>query len=178
MFLPVHMAVGATIDKTTGGGWLRKLCIVAPLAFMTHPLLDYFNYGDNTLFHGPMDGTLNAVIIAVSVILAAVLVIRARRYWVGMLFADIADFEWVIFGLTGWDKYQGLHHKLFWPHILTTEWGLLVQLALCILIMAAVLLPSRKLVWRRAPTEAKVRVKEESQQRTVCLSDGLVVDVD
>ncbi|MDY6835911.1 MAG: hypothetical protein SVY53_14045 [Chloroflexota bacterium] len=138
--MPAHMAVGAVIDKSSRRWWLT-----IPLAFLSHPLLDYFNWGgDNPLFHGPMNPQLNGVVIAVSLILAIILLVKARRYWLGMMFADIADFEWAFFAVTGWDPYSGLHYKYFYPHFLSTEWGLLVQLLLVVLLVAVVIVPLRK----------------------------------
>lgn len=177
MFLPAHMAVGAMIDKSSRRWWLT-----IPLAFLTHPLLDYFNWGgDHPLFHGPMTPQLNGIVIAVSLILAIMLMVKARRYWLGMLFADLADFEWVLFGITGWDHYQGLHHKYFYPGFLSTEWGLLVQLLLVVLLVAVAIAPSRqsepvaersragqegvfagiraRLNWDRGPVEVLKRVR-------------------
>jgi hypothetical protein len=176
MFEPMHMVVGATIDKAAGGGKWKKILLVAPLAFATHPLLDYFNCGPHTLFHGPMTGPINAAVIGVGFVLMILLIVTARRHWVGMLFAVLPDLEWVIFGITGWDQYQGLHHKLFWPHWLATEWGILVQLGLFMLIACVVLLPLRKPfripAWVTARN--KDRARERLPERAADLAEGTV----
>lgn len=144
MFLPVHAAVGALIDKAAGTSKWKKLLIVPILAFITHPLLDYFNCGAYTLFHGPMDPWFNFLVISIGILALLWLFLTAKKNWVGMLFACLADVEWAIFGLIthlGYEDYSnvGLHHKLFWPHILTTEWGLLVQLMVLLLLLALLL---------------------------------------
>ena len=138
MFLPAHMAVGAIIDKSSRRWWLT-----IPLAFMSHPVLDSLNFGDNLLFHGPMDGSLNAIVIAVSAVLGLFLLVKARRYWLGMLFADLADFEWAIFAMTDLDPAKGLHHHYFYPAFMRTEWGLILQLGIVLLLIAVVLMPRR-----------------------------------
>jgi hypothetical protein len=140
MFLPVHAAVGAIIDKAAGTSKWKKILVVPILAFVTHPLLDYFNCGAYTLFHGPLDPWLNFIVIGLGALALGWLILTARKHWLGMLFACIADAEWAVFGLInklGYGDYAagGLHHKLFWPHILTTEWGLVVQLGLLILLL-------------------------------------------
>jgi hypothetical protein len=154
MFFPVHVATGAVIDKASGKGRWRKWLLVAPLAFLTHPLLDYFNGGDSgslyVLFHGPMDGLLTAVVVSLSVVLGLVLAFLARQYLVGIVFACLPDVEHGFFMFTGMDASQGLHGRLFWSPVLSTEWGLLIELGLLALIAGVLLLPIAQFSRRQA----------------------------
>ena len=46
MFLPTHLITGAIIDKAGGqDDWFKRIVIIAPVAFLSHGLLDYFNCG-------------------------------------------------------------------------------------------------------------------------------------
>ena len=178
MFFPVHVATGALIDKASGKGRWRKWLLVAPLAFLTHPLLDYFNGGESgsphVLFHS-LDGVLVPVVISLSVVLGLLLVYVARRYWVGMLFACLPDVEWGLFMATGWDETQGLHGKLFWHPVFSSEWGLLVQLGLFALVAGIVLLPKAQFSWRQAWSDARARVKIPEAPLQRVAECGLVI---
>lgn len=144
MFLPTHMAVGAIIDKATGGGWKRRIFLVAPLAFASHALLDFFNCGPHTLYHEVSGPLLTGLVVSVSIVFVALLLWKAHRYWWGMLFAALPDLEWVVFGIAekmGNEsiKLSGLHHNLFWPSCLATEWGLLAQAVLLLMLYLVVI---------------------------------------
>ena len=125
------------------------------MAFLTHPILDSLNFGGVQIFHGPMSPNINAIVIAVNIIALIILFFKARRYWVGMLFADLPDLEWAVFSITGWDKTTGLHYNYFYPDFLSTEWGLLVQLALFILLALIIILPSKGPVPEPKPAESR-----------------------
>jgi hypothetical protein len=163
MFFPIHVATGAVIDKASGKGRWRKWLLVAPLAFMSHALLDYFNGGESgslhILYHGPLDGTLNSVVIFLSVILGLTLAFLARQYLVGIVFACLPDVEHGFFLFTGIDASQGLHAKLFWLPVLSSEWGLLIQLGLYALVAAIVLLPREGFSWRWTWPDPRARIR-------------------
>lgn len=135
MFLPTHLITGAIIDKAGGqDDWFKRIVIIAPVAFLSHGLLDYFNCGMFTLYHEvPL-----SISVAVKLPLAILILYTCRRYWWGMLWASIMDLEWVILGISGRlggpDVYEGLHHKLWWPNQLTEEWGIVLQLVVCLML--------------------------------------------
>lgn len=133
MFLPTHAVVGAVIDKAS-----RRWYLTVPIALLSHPLLDYFNCGPQTLYHGPFEGWGRLVLILVSVMFLTWFLIAARRYWLGAVAACAPDVEWAIFAITGWDESRGLHHKWFWPSVLTTEWGILAQAVLVLVLVLIV----------------------------------------
>lgn len=121
MFFPVHAAVGAAIDKACGGSRKRKLLIVAPLALASHYFMDFFNCGYYTLFHAPIEGVGLTALVLFCIFLFTMLLITARKYWLGMLFGALPDVEHLF-------TDAPIHHT--WPQLFTTEWGMVVQLLL------------------------------------------------
>ena len=137
--MPVHMMAGAIIDKAS-----RRWYLTIPFAFASHFFLDSFNYGKYTLFHGPMDAELTGAVISISIILSIFLAIKAKKYWLGMLFGVLPDFEWALFFITGWNCTQGLHHKWFWPTWFATEWGLIMQLVIFAFLFIFLFVPRKQ----------------------------------
>ena len=129
MFLPTHLLVGTLLDKVSSG-W-RKWLLVPPLALASHFLLDFFNCGVFTLYHGPFSPTATAVVIGASIVMTLTILIWMHQHWWGMLWAALPDLEWVIFGAL--HKTAILHYQ--WLPILAQWPGVLVQFVVGIMLL-------------------------------------------
>jgi hypothetical protein len=153
MYTPYHLAAGALAEKgmkarvPTAGVALLSHFILDNL-LLRHPIIEPMYHIDSPWPEGTPailaivpypDSILSTVVLAFLVILTPVIAFVLRRYWWGMLWAVSPDIvDWLILY-----PIISIHPIHDLSDILSTPWGLAIELILLLLIVGTVLLRRR-----------------------------------
>ncbi len=151
VFFATHVAVGAAIDRTIGVKWLT---VVA--AFASHIVLDTI-----CIYHPtPLPFAVWVGLWVSNTAIVAILLWKARQYWLGMVSAAILDIEWAAQWINGILHFELLPawpfamHKWLIPFTISSRYPGLSNNILGVILEAAILGLALYIVFRRQPVRA------------------------
>lgn len=151
LFFATHVAVGAAIDRSIGVKWLT---VVA--AFASHIVLDTI-----CIYHPtPLPFAVWVGLWVSNTAIVAILLWKARQYWLGMVSAAILDIEWAAQWINGILHFELLPawpfamHKWLIPFTISSRYPGLSNNMLGVILEAAILGLALYIVFRRQPVRA------------------------
>lgn len=151
VFFATHAAVGAAIDRSSKAKWLT---VVA--GFASHIVLDTI-----CIYHPtPLPFATWVGLWVGDAAIVAILLWKARQYWLGMVSATIIDIEWASQWINGLLHFELLPpwpfhmHKWLIPFTIPSRYPALSNNILGVILEAAILGLALYVVFRRQRAQA------------------------